>query len=142
MMLQFFSVSSEYDLILFGLINCVCVDKKGDSVSSKILKAMENIDDECEEQGIIFVKVRILSASGKHQSNHFHFTPGTRQEMRPRPAAWVWLSCRGWCTTRTTSPTSTPATSGLERETLRDYKSVFQDREGRAGLAGGADGLR
>ena len=48
----------EYDLILLGLINRVCVDKKGDSVSSKILKAMENIDDECEEQGIIFVKVR------------------------------------------------------------------------------------
>ena len=43
---------------MLGLINSVCVDKKGDSVSSKILKAMENIDDECEEQGIIFVKVR------------------------------------------------------------------------------------
>ena len=80
-------------------------------MSSKILKAMENIDDECEEQGIIFVKVRILS--GKHPSDYFHFTPGIRQEMRPRPKAWVWLSCRGWCTTRTTSPTSTPATSGL-----------------------------
>ena len=25
-------------------------------MSSKVIKAMENIDDECDEQGIIFVK--------------------------------------------------------------------------------------
>ena len=28
-------------------------------MSGKILKAMENIDDECDQQGIIFVKVPI-----------------------------------------------------------------------------------
>ena len=32
------------------------LDKKGDAVSAKVIKAMENIDDECDEQGIIFVK--------------------------------------------------------------------------------------
>lgn len=32
-------------------------DKKGDAVSAKVIKAMENIDDECDEQGIIFVKI-------------------------------------------------------------------------------------
>ena len=31
-------------------------DKQFDAVSSKILKAMENIDDECDQQNIIFVK--------------------------------------------------------------------------------------
>ena len=30
--------------------------KNGDPSSSKVLKALENIDDDCEEQGIIFVK--------------------------------------------------------------------------------------
>ena len=33
------------------------LDKQGDTVSGKILKAMENIDDECDQNGIIFVKV-------------------------------------------------------------------------------------
>ena len=32
-------------------------DKQGDAVSAKILKALENIDDECDQLGIIFVKV-------------------------------------------------------------------------------------
>ena len=35
-------------------------DKKGDNFSNKVLKALENIDDDCDEQGIIFVKVNIL----------------------------------------------------------------------------------
>ena len=30
-------------------------------MSGKILKAMENIDDECDQQGIIFVKVLVKS---------------------------------------------------------------------------------
>ena len=33
------------------------LDKQGDAVSGKILKSMENIDDECDQQGIILVKV-------------------------------------------------------------------------------------
>ena len=31
--------------------------KKGDVYSAKVLKALENIDDECDENGIIFIKV-------------------------------------------------------------------------------------
>jgi len=31
--------------------------RKGDVYSAKVLKALENIDDECDENGIIFVKV-------------------------------------------------------------------------------------
>ena len=33
------------------------VVKKGDVYSAKVLKALENIDDECDENGIIFIKV-------------------------------------------------------------------------------------
>ena len=45
------------------ILNHFRSDKTGDSVSGKILKAMENIDDECDQQGIIFVKVSINSSS-------------------------------------------------------------------------------
>ena len=31
--------------------------RKGDVYSAKVLKALENIDDECDENGIIFIKV-------------------------------------------------------------------------------------
>ena len=37
--------------------------KKGDVYSAKVLKALENIDDECDENGIIFIKVVILKFS-------------------------------------------------------------------------------
>ena len=36
--------------------NCFAV-KKGDVNSAKVLKALENIDDECDENGILFIKV-------------------------------------------------------------------------------------
>ena len=38
------------------LNNCFSV-KKGDVNSAKVLKALENIDDECDENGILFIKV-------------------------------------------------------------------------------------
>ena len=38
------------------LNNCFTV-KKGDINSAKVLKALENIDDECDENGILFIKV-------------------------------------------------------------------------------------
>ena len=39
----------------------VLKDKKGDNFSNKVLKALENIDDDCDEQGIIFVKVNLYN---------------------------------------------------------------------------------
>ena len=44
--MQFLGLDTEINIL----------DKKGDAVSAKVIKAMENIDDECDEQGIIFVK--------------------------------------------------------------------------------------
>ena len=35
----------------------VFIDRRGDIFSSKVLKALENIDDDCDKKGIIFVKV-------------------------------------------------------------------------------------
>lgn len=38
------------------LVLFVFIDKEGDKKSQKILAELENIDDECEEKGISFVK--------------------------------------------------------------------------------------
>ena len=40
--------------------NCFSV-KKGDVNSAKVLKALENIDDECDENGILFIKVELVA---------------------------------------------------------------------------------
>ena len=40
--------------------NCFSV-KKGDVNSAKVLKALENIDDECDENGILFIKVVLVA---------------------------------------------------------------------------------
>lgn len=38
------------------LINKLCLDKEGDKKSHKIIAELENIDDECEEKNIQFLK--------------------------------------------------------------------------------------
>lgn len=47
----------ERDKYFFYFVTLQFVDKEGDKKSQKILQELENIDDECEEKDIDFVKI-------------------------------------------------------------------------------------
>lgn len=54
--ITFLSLKQFYEIILFLLQIIHLTDREGDKKAQKILNELENIDDECEEKSIDFVK--------------------------------------------------------------------------------------
>ena len=55
--------------------------KKGDVYSAKVLKALENIDDECDENGIIFIKVCQHNTSNMSSSLAHRLEKSQKQQV-------------------------------------------------------------
>ena len=82
--------------------------KKGDVYSAKVLKALENIDDECDENGIIFIKVGLTSSQSQMSS-----PLGPRLEKSRKQQVLASLTCRHLSILNQMSPTSTQGISGI-----------------------------
>ena len=108
--------------------------KKGDVYSAKVLKALENIDDECDENGIIFIKVGALTFSFEPMS--LPFDP--RLEKSRKQRVLELLTYRHLSILNPTYLTSTKGISGKNKDICQDSRTLLQGRTGCTGLAPGA----
>ena len=100
-----------------------------------MLKALENIDDECDENGIIFIKVGALTFSFEPMS--LPFDP--RLEKSRKQQVLASSTYRLSSILNPTSPTSTKEISGKQEIRLMSANEVeLQGRTGCTGLAPGA----